>query len=175
MEKSLALEEKTQIQKQNIGNAGEYYIASRLSAENFVATITLGRAEKYDILAINPKGKTIKISVKTRFDEDNVRRFPLSEKDELGASDDFFYAFVKLNRFNKEPDFWIIPSKIVSKLIADSHRFYLSQLGKNGQRHQDSKLRNLWIKGGYTTKETYPKKWESMLKGFYKNLEQLKD
>jgi hypothetical protein len=41
-------------QKQNVGNAGEYYIASRLSAFNFIATITLGRAEKYDILALSP-------------------------------------------------------------------------------------------------------------------------
>ena len=80
--------------KQNIGNAGEYYIASRLSAENFIVTITLGRAERYDILTINPKGKTIKISVKSRFDL-NIKRFPLSNKDEKGGSDDFYYAFVR--------------------------------------------------------------------------------
>jgi hypothetical protein len=53
------------IQKQNVGNAGEYYIAARLSALNFTVTITLGRAERYDILALHPDGKVYKISVKT--------------------------------------------------------------------------------------------------------------
>ena len=40
-------EQNNKVQKQNVGNAGEYYIAARLSALNFTATITLGRAEKY--------------------------------------------------------------------------------------------------------------------------------
>ena len=47
-------EDLNQIQKQNIGNAGEYYIAALLSALNFTTTLTLGRAERYDILAVAP-------------------------------------------------------------------------------------------------------------------------
>ena len=95
------MKEKTQIlQKQNVGNAGEYFIASRLSALDYTVTITLGRAERYDILALSPKGKLIKISVKTTQLE-NSKRFPLSQKDEEGGSDDFYYAFVKLNNFEK--------------------------------------------------------------------------
>ncbi len=35
--------------KQNIGNSGEYFIAYKLSCLDFTVTITLGRAEKYDI------------------------------------------------------------------------------------------------------------------------------
>lgn len=50
---------------QNIANAGEYYIASILSTNGFTTTITLGRAEKFDIIAISPKGRTIKLQVKT--------------------------------------------------------------------------------------------------------------
>jgi len=34
--------------QQNIGNAGEYFIASILSSHNFISTITLGRAERYE-------------------------------------------------------------------------------------------------------------------------------
>ncbi len=90
-------------QKQNVGNAGEYYIASRLSAVNFITTITLGRAEKYDILALNPSGKLYKLSVKTTQLVD-ARDFPLSVKDEDCQSGDFYYAFEKLNKFEKEPD-----------------------------------------------------------------------
>lgn len=77
------------IQKQNVGNAGEYYIASRLSAINFVTTITLGRAEKYDILALKPNGDLIKISVKATQLKD-AKDFPLSAKDEHGAAVNFY-------------------------------------------------------------------------------------
>ena len=101
-------------QKQNVGNAGEYYIAARLSALNFTATITLGRAEKYDILALSPNGRLIKISVKATQVE-SATDFSLSAKDEEGATEDFYYAFVKLNGFVKEPDFWI--SKFKSRFV----------------------------------------------------------
>ena len=38
------------VAKQNIGNAGEYYIAYLLSASNCIVTVTLGRAEGFDLL-----------------------------------------------------------------------------------------------------------------------------
>jgi len=117
------------IQKQNVGNAGEYYIAARLSALDFVVTITLGRAEKYDLLTLSPKGKLIKISVKTTQIED-AKDFPLSAKDEHGAADDFYYALVKLNGFKKEPDFWVIPSTVVCPLIKSSDEIYMKTPGK---------------------------------------------
>jgi len=34
--------------QQNIGNTGEYFIASILSSHNFISTITLRRAERYE-------------------------------------------------------------------------------------------------------------------------------
>lgn len=160
--------------KQNIGNAGEYYIASRLSADNFIATITLGRAERYDILAINPKGKTIKISVKSRFNL-SIQRFPLSNKDEEGGSDDFYYAFVRLNEFKKEPDFWIVPSKVVNKILFESSNIYFNKkLRRDGKKHKDVGLRNFWIEMTKTSKELYPENWENILKKYYKNIKQLK-
>ena len=114
-------------QKQNVGNAGEYYIASRLSALNFTATITLGRAEKYDILALSPSGRLVKISVKATQNQ-SATDFPLSAKDEEGATDDFYYALVKLNGFVKEPDFWIIPSKTLCPLIRGAHKKWMETL-----------------------------------------------
>jgi len=51
--------DKEKPDKNNIGNAGEYYIASILSSKGYVTTITLGRAEAYDIIAIRPYGKVI--------------------------------------------------------------------------------------------------------------------
>lgn len=164
--------DNTKIQKQNVGNAGEYYIASRLSALNFVATITLGRAEKYDILALSPKGKLIKISVKTTQLE-NAKDFPLSSKDEHGEADDFYYAFVKLNGFRKDPDFWIIPSTVVCPLLKKSDEIWMNTLGRNEAQHQATGMRILPIEMRLSQEHLYPKDWGSSVKQYYKNLEQL--
>lgn len=164
-----------EIQKQNIGNAGEYYIASRLSAVNFIATITLGRAEKYDILALSPKGKLIKISVKTT-QLDDLRNFPLSVKDEDGQSEDFFYAFVKLNGFNKEPDFWILPSKVVCPVLKSTNEKWMKTLDRNGKKHRGSTIRLLellHLESRDVIKKFYPKNWKKQVEKYYKNLKQL--
>lgn len=162
------------MQKQNIGNAGEYYLASRLSAENFVATITLGRAETYDILAVNPRGKTFKLSVKCRMLQ-NARDFPLSIRDETKSSPDFYYALIRLNSFKKNPDFWIIPSGRLSKLIKDSHKKWLETSGINKRKHNDTSLRKLPV-GKLRKGEIglYPNSWEKEVNDYYMNFSQLK-
>jgi len=170
--KSMAHEQNNKIQKQNIGNAGEYYIAARLSALNFVATITLGRAEKYDILALSPSGRAIKLSVKTAYKE-TAKAFPLSAKDEDGASNDFYYAFVRLNQFNKEPDLWIIPSKVVAPLIKRSQKIWMRTLGRKGQQHKETAMRQLPIIVPETWHKFYPN-WVEKVDQYYNNLKQLK-
>ena len=160
------------MQKQNVGNAGEYYIASRLSAEDFVATITLGRAEKYDILALSPKGRAIKLSIKAQRLETSIA-FPLSEKDEQGASNDFYYVFIRLNEFKKEPDFWVIPSKVVCPVLKTSHAKWFGGKGKNGRIRNNSSLRKLPLIVSGSLIELYPEKWQDDLKKYYKNLKQL--
>jgi hypothetical protein len=166
-------EQCSKIQKQNVGNAWEYYIAARLSALDFVTTITLGRAEKYDMLALSPKGKLIKLSVKAR-QKENANSFPLSCNDERGAAADFYYAFVKLNRFESEPDFWIIPSERVCPVVKESHRRWLELRGKNNKEHKDSTVRLLPIKVTTSQRPLYPEDWEDEVKDYYKNLRQLR-
>jgi hypothetical protein len=160
------------IKKQNVGNAGEYYIAARLSALDFTVTITLGRAEKYDLLALSPKERLIKISVKTTQLE-NAVDFPLSAKDEIGQSDDFYYAFVKLNKFHRDPDFWIIPSKVVSPIIREADVRWLKTMGRNNRPHKGSTMRILPIKVRKSQRLLYPEHWSENIIKYYKNLEQL--
>lgn len=154
------------VSKNNIGNAWEYYIASVLSANDFIATITLGRAETYDIIAVseNWKWKVVKISVKTRLQKDN--KFALWEKDENWWDKDWYYAFVMFNDLKTEPDFWIIPSQVVNKITKDSYQKRKEwKLSRN-----DTKFRNLHLK----LVDWYPKDWEEQLKIYYKNVGQLK-
>ncbi|PJA48313.1 MAG: hypothetical protein CO170_03095 [candidate division SR1 bacterium CG_4_9_14_3_um_filter_40_9] len=134
--------------KNNVGNAGEYYMAARLSAENFIATITLGRAERYDILAVSPKGRTVKISVKTRYDiKYSPNIFWLGKKDENKSDTDSYYAFVRLKEFKGEPDFWIVPASVVAKITKKSykHRIEGESVRKETKR-KDTTIRNFHLK-----------------------------
>jgi Holliday junction resolvase len=155
--------EKNKLDNNNIGNAGEYYIASILSSKGFIATITLGRAEAYDIIAINPKGNTIKIQVKTSWY--NTNSFMLSYKDVKEKNSNDYYAFVTLKQNKETWDYFVVPADIVSKFINESHNNWLKTLGKKGQKHNDNPLRKFEIKPNI-----YSPKWfdeNFMLK--YKN------
>ena len=123
--------------RHNIGNAGEYYMASGLSTRGFTTTVTLGRAEKYDLIAINPKGKACKIQVKTLWGTGNVWRMGI--KDGKNPHKDLFYAFVRLNDLKKDaaPEYWIFPSKLVAPYIEEGHKIWKSRKGVDGQKHKD--------------------------------------
>jgi hypothetical protein len=158
--------EKT-IDKNNVWNAGEYYIASRLSAENFIATITLGRAERYDILAVSPTWRTVKISVKSRRDiNQSPNIFRLSQKDENKSDENWFYAFVRLKKFESEPDFWIVPANLVAQIVKESHKCWLSW--KNTRK--DTTMRTFSLK----RMEWYPKNREKEVEKYKYNLSLLK-
>ena len=159
-------------QKQNIGNSGEYYVASLLSANNFITTITLGMAEKYDILALSPTNKAFKFSIKTGYNS-NIKSFPLSEKDEKGWDENFYYIFVKLNEFKREPEFWVIPSKRVNEVLTQSHEIWRKTPNRQGQEHGISNLRNFFIEISDRMRKYYPSVTEKELTFYYKNLQQL--
>lgn len=161
--------EKNKPQKQNIGNAGEYYLASYLSAHNFVTTITLGRNEKYDLLVVNPKGNTIKISVKSMIKKS--KSFFLSEKYEKLEEPNLFYAFISLNEFKSEPDFWIVPSKVVAKSITKNYTKWFNSPNKEGGKHNSTPSRNFNV---YQNKYE-PEGWEEEVKKYYKNIKILED
>ena len=132
----------------NIGNAGEYFIASILSSRGYVATITLGRAEVYDIIAIRPDGKTIKLQVKTAWHDNNC--FRLTQKDEKEINTEYFYAFVTLKENKESWDYYIVPAKIVAKNVREAHKKWLNTLGRYGQKHNDNLVRVFRVK---------PSKW----------------
>lgn len=131
------------VTNQNKGNAGEYYIAYKLSENNFVVSVTLGRNEGYDLIAVSPKGRKVLISVKASTN----MTFHLGKKDEDIKDKDFYYAFVNLKKEFLEPEFWIIPSEIVSEIITKNHKKYENTLKKNGTKHKDTDMRNFVMLG----------------------------
>ncbi len=113
--------------KNNIGNTGEYYLASKLSALDCIVTVTLGRAEAFDLLVVtkNGKGKHLRISVKTSWSIKS-KSFILNEKAEQVSAPDLYYAFVKLHENKVIPEVWIVPSAYVAKVLTQSHKNYLN-------------------------------------------------
>ena len=165
-------DQRSKVQKENVGNAGDYYIAARLSALDFVTTITIGRAERYDMLALSPKGKLLKLSVNAGQNED-VNSFSLSCNDERGAAADFYFALAKLNRFEPEPDFWIITSETVCPVVKESRRRPLELQGKYNEVHKDSTVRVLPSKLTKGQRALYYENWEEKVKEYHKNLKLL--
>ncbi|HEC39723.1 hypothetical protein LCGC14_1719860 [marine sediment metagenome] len=153
------------VAKQNIGNAGEYFIAYLLSANNCIVTVTLGRTEGFDLLIVNPKNKTLKISVKTTFYK--TKSLMMTKKVEEIKGSDIFYAFVRFSTIKKLPDCWIVPSKVVAEIATISHQKYLESPKRNGTPRKDSSVRKFYL----VNHKNYPPNWEKILDQYKNNID----
>ena len=128
--------------KQLIGAAGEHLVLSRLLARDLLASQAPRGARKADIL-VNPLdgGKPRLIQVKTRSNVGKRLGWQMSEKHELISEKDLFYCFVNLDLLN--PSVWVIPSKLVAKVLRDTHAEWLATPGQKGQKHNDTDMRRI--------------------------------
>lgn len=122
------------------GVAGEYFVAAELSRQGYIASITLRNTRGVDILATNrDASRSVAIQVKTS--QGSARAWVISSRAEHFHSDAHFYVFVNLNGMTMSPDYFVVPSKIVSDHVSRNHAEWLARPGKNGQPHQDSAVR----------------------------------
>ena len=109
-------------EKSSRGNASQFFIAGELCRRGYSAVVTLGNTPNTDILCSNIEGtKFVHIQVKTFV--------PGSGTCSVGLKSEYY----------------IIPSKIMAKNIKESHRIWLSSLGKKGQEHRDNPIRAVAI------------------------------
>lgn len=142
------------LSKEIIGIAGEYFVAGELSRRGFMASITLRNNESIDIHASNlEEHKIFAIQVKTN--QHSRRIWPVGEKAENKHSKNLFYIFVAFKEMNERPDYFIVPSKEVAKLVKEGHKKWLATPGKKGQEHKDSALRQFNDKEG-----KYLERWD---------------
>jgi hypothetical protein len=122
------------------GVSGEYFVAAELSRRGYICSVTLKNTKGIDILVCNEDStKTLGIQVKTN--QINKREWMLNEKSEKMIDTNIMYVFVNLISQNTLPEFYIVPSKIVSDYITNDHQKWLSTIGKKGQQHNDSSMR----------------------------------
>lgn len=104
-----------------VGIAGEYYVAAELSRMGYIASLTLKNTKGIDILVSNETSlKTIVIQVRTS--RKRAKQWILSKKCEEYYGENLFYVFLNLNEIGVRPDFHIVPSKIVSDYIKETHK-----------------------------------------------------
>ncbi len=124
-----------------IGPAGEHLVLSRLLAQGFLASPAPRGTRQVDIVVNFIEGGNPKlIQVKTTMGSPK-KGWILQAKHENQASEDLFFCFVSFDSIQGEV--YVIPSAVVAGHIKEGHEKWLSKPGKQGQKHNDSAMRNL--------------------------------
>lgn len=132
--------ETTRVSSILAGVSGEYFVAAELSRRGYICSVTLKNTRGIDILVCNEDAtKTLGIQVKTN--QINRTEWMLNEKSEKMIDENIFYVFVNLKGIGELPEFYIVPSKVVSDYITSTHKDWLSEKGKKGQQRNDSTMR----------------------------------
>jgi hypothetical protein len=140
-----------------VGAAGEHLVMSRLLNRGFLAALAPSRVKNVDILVNHLDGKApCLIQVKTRSGIDANAGWPLNEKNESIDDADIFYCFVALDDF--ESQVYVIPASQVAKVVRESHATWLRTPGAKGQKHNDSKMRQIRNKYSFSVKSA-PDGW----------------
>ena len=128
--------------KSLVGAAGEHLVLSRLLSRDLLASQAPRGTRKADVL-LNPLdgGKPRLIQVKTRTAVGNSLGWHMGLKHESMIEKDLFYCFVNLDLIN--PSVYVIPSRVVAKVVRNSHSEWLSTPGQKGQKHNDTEMRRI--------------------------------
>lgn len=126
--------------KQLVGAAGEHLVLSRLLSRGLLASPAPRGTRKADIL-VNPLdgGKPVLIQVKTRSWTGKRKSWHMGAKHEEIKDANLFYCFVDMGQVH--PEVYVVPAKVVARVITEIHSTWLKTPGKKGQQHNDNDLR----------------------------------
>lgn len=133
-------------EKSSRGNASQFFVAGQLCRRGLAAVVTLGNCPNTDILCSNTSGtRFVHIQVKT-FKPGN-KTCSASVKAEKYYGDNFFWILsgIPYTDQNLPFEYYIIPSKIMSKEIKAGHKKWLETPGKNNKPHKDTNMRNILL------------------------------
>jgi len=122
---------------------GEYLVAAKLMENGWYATTFTGNLPLFDIIAINDKGETIKVQVKTiktGFWQFDIKKFvevrfdSASLTQELGENvklpSDLYYVFVKIDSEDiMRSNFYVIPARDFQHYLVEGYRKWLHGIG----------------------------------------------
>lgn len=124
------------LDKTQIGLAGEYYVLAQLTARGYIATLTLGNTKGVDIFVTNQQvNKLFKVEVKTTTNSHKIEKlfsdkpayhWTMGKKHENMNDDNLIFCFVLIIGVEKMPNFYLVPSIVVAKYVKWQHELWLS-------------------------------------------------
>ncbi|MCX6066941.1 MAG: hypothetical protein NT121_14495 [Chloroflexi bacterium] len=129
-------------EKSTRGNASQFFIAGELCRRGYLAVVTMGNTPNTDILCSNIEGtRFVHIQVKTFVP--GGRTCSVGTKAEKDFGDNFFWVLGGIPGPESDSAFiyYIIPSAVLAREVKESHRAWLDAPGKDGQEHNESKIR----------------------------------
>ena len=142
----------SKIDKKTIGDIGEHLAAAELLKRGYVVRIVGGKT--IDLLVENKEGtKMTRVQVKTKLKK-NKDFWTLGRKDENLDQTNLVYILVSLNDFKGEPEFYIVPSDIVARVVLARSQAY-----KKKKPDTKSKMRK------FAVDPKYRDNWDLIMKG----------
>lgn len=137
------------IPRNSVSLAGEFAVLSQLALRGYDASMTLGRTKSIDILVSKPEtNKMYRLEVKTAYNAGRngepvksklfgkTFSWQMDEKHEQISDSKLFYCFVDLGGSVSPIRFFIVPSKLVSEYVKNTHQYWLST--KENPKESDS-------------------------------------
>lgn len=126
-----------------IGAAGEHFVLCQLLRRGWIAALAPKGVPNADIIVTDIDGnRQCAIQVKTR-SRGSDKGWHMGQKHEEIVSQHLFYCFVDLEEEATLPIIYVIPSAIVAAVLKEAHQLWLDTPGRNGQAHNDTKMRRL--------------------------------
>ena len=124
-----------------VGAAGEDYVLYRLHRMGLLAAACPLNAYAADIIVFSPAMQVgCMVQVKTRTTGAD-HGWHMGEKHERLIHPRLFYVFLDLQP--DHPESYVMPSDVVSKAVAGSHRAWLALPGQGGRVRRDSPMRRI--------------------------------
>lgn len=153
--------------KSHRGAASQFFVAGELCRRGLVAVVTLGNCPNTDILVSDKSGtKFCHVQVKT-YRPGRDKTVSVGVKAETNYEGQFFWILAGIPEADSKSSFeyFILPSHVISKLVIENHKLWLSAPGKHGHVRKDSKVRAVSIppaRSKYTDEsiELYRNRWD---------------
>lgn len=154
--------------KNHRGSASQFFVAGELCRRGHVAVVTMGNTPNTDILCSNVEGtKFIHIQVKTYVPKaKGGGTVSVGLKAEKYFGENFIWVLGGIPTPDSDVPFeyFIIPSKVMSKNVSKSHKIWMETPGAKGQAHNDNTVRTVHLPpksdiGGWNIAE-YKNRWD---------------
>ncbi|MGL5446473.1 MAG: hypothetical protein ACRDBL_04105 [Rhabdaerophilum sp.] len=128
------------------GNASQFFVAGELCRRGYSAVVTLGNTPNTDILCTNQAGtRFVHVQVKTFLPGNKT--CSVGSKAERDFGPNFFWVLggIPDPEHDKEFEYFVIPSKEMSKNIREGHQKWLQTPGKNARPHAETSMRVVFM------------------------------